>query len=208
MKRFEDLTIKQVKKEIVYWETNKGTEAKTIVVHSISQDPDEDMYEQGDGHWCEQFYATVEINDELFKRGYEWDTESEDILSSWGYEENNDNDDLPENVVARLDYAGQALDTLELDPNDDVDIEGKLPVTVTSIRMDYPFPVERGSYNVYDIAPANTWGELLTETIKVFQREYNAGKADQMPHALSDYIIERIDIHPSPSHLATICIGS
>lgn len=208
MKRFEDLTIKQVKKEIVYWETNHGTETKTIVVHSISQDPDEDMYQQGNEHWCEQFYATVEINDELFKLGYEWDTESEDILSSWGYEKNNDNDDLPENVVARLDYAGQALDTLELDPNDDVDIEGKLPDTVTSIRMDYPFPVERGSYNVYDIAPANTWGELLTETIKVFQREYNAGKADKVPHALSDYIIERIDIHPSPSHLATICIGS
>lgn len=82
MKRVEDLTIKQVKKEIVYWETENGKKAKTIVVHSISQDPDEDMYQQGNGHWCEQFYATVEINDEMLKRNYEWDTENEDIISA------------------------------------------------------------------------------------------------------------------------------
>ena len=93
MKRFEDLTIKQVKKEIVYWETNNGTEAKTVKVFAIGQDPDEDMYEQGDGHWCEQFHADVEIDGEMVTRTYEWDTESEDINTGFDFEENDDTDD-------------------------------------------------------------------------------------------------------------------
>ena len=67
--------------------------------------------------------------------------------------------------------------------------------------------VENSDFNVYEIAPAKTWGELLKETIKVFQREYMSGNA-QAPHVLSDYVIERVDVHPSPSHLATIMIGS
>lgn len=209
MKTFENLTIKQVKKEIIAWETNMGSEAKKVEVLSIGQDPDEDLYEQGDGHLCEQFYAEVIIDDQYVKRTYEWDCEDADINTGFDSDQDMDEDDdeLPENVSARLDYAGQALDTLELNPLPEVDINGKLPDTVTSIRMDYPFHVERGSYNVYDIAPANTWGELLTETIKVFQREYKAGKA-VAPHVLGDYVIECVDVHPSPSHLATICIGS
>lgn len=113
---------------------------------------------------------------------------------------------LPSNVVARLEYAGQALDTLELNPRPEVDVNGKLPYAVTNIRMDYPFKIEGGgSYNVYKIAPANTWGELLTEIIKVFQREYEAGKT-VAPHVLSDYVIECVDVHPND--LVTVLIGS
>lgn len=109
-------------------------------------------------------------------------------------------------VTVRLDYAGQSVDSLELSPADDVDVNEELPHAVANIRMNYPFEIEGGgSYNVYKIAPAKTWGELLTETIKVFQREYEAGKAIA-PHELSDYIIKRVDVHPND--LATICIGS
>ena len=118
----------------------------------------------------------------------------------------NDNNELPSNVVARLNYAAQALDTLELHPDASVDIKQELPYPVTYIRMAYPFKIEhKGSYNVYKISPAKTWGELLTETIKVFQREYKAGK-NIAPHAIGDFIIERVDVHPND--LATIGIGS
>ena len=208
MKTFENLTIKQVKKEIIAWETSMGTEAKTVEVVNIGQDPDDDMYEQGDGHICEQFYAELIIDDEPVKRCYEWDTEEESIICDMGSDDGDkDEDRLPQNVVARLGYAGQALDTLDLNPLPEVDVNRELPYAVTCIRMAYPFEIEgNGQYNVYEIAPAKTWGELLTETIKVFQREYEAGKANSAPHTLSDYVIERIDIHPGD--LATICIGS
>ena len=208
MKTFENLTIKQVKKEIIAWETSMGSEAKTVEVITIGQDPDEDMYEQGSGHLCERFYAKIMVNDEPKNRGYEWDTEEEDITSAWDEyqdEDDEDEDGLPSNVVARLDYAGQVLDTLELNPLPEVDVNGELPYAVTTIRMDYPFLVEHGSYNVYKIEPAKTWGELLTGIIKVFQREYEAGNA-QACHVLSDYVIERIDVHPGD--LATVLIGS
>lgn len=140
-----------------------------------------------------------------------WDEETCEFHTLMRWDQDTDDDEekdgeLPSNVVARLDYAAQSLDTLELSPADDVDVNGELPYAVTTIRMDYPFEIEgNGSYNVYKIAPAKTWGELLTETIKVFQREYEAGKA-VAPHQLSDYIIERVDVHPGD--LATICIGS
>lgn len=115
-------------------------------------------------------------------------------------------DRLSENVVARLDYAGQSLDTQELEPLPEVDVNSALPYPVTRIRMSYPFEIEgNGEYNVYKIAPAKNWGELLTEVVKTFRREYEAGKA-VAPHALGDYIVERIDIHPGD--LATVGIGS
>lgn len=208
MKSFENLTIKQVKKEILAWEYDKENPQKIEVI-TIGQDPDEDCYEQGDGHLCEQFFAEIMIDDEPITRGYEWDMEEESITSSFDpnqEDDDEDGDELPSNVVARLNYAAQALDTLELSPAEDVDVNETLPHPVTYIRMEYPFKIEgNGSYNVYKISPANTWGELLTETIKVFQREYNAGKS-VAPHVLSDYIIERVDVHPND--LATIGIGS
>ena len=114
------------------------------------------------------------------------------------------NSKLPSNIVERCDYVAQPLNTLDLS-GAQVDVNKTLEVPVKYIRMDYPFPVEHGSFNVYEIPEARTWGELLTETIKVFQREYNAGK-NAAPHGLEDYIIEPIEIHPNNS--ATIIIGS
>ena len=158
--------------------------------------------------------AIVMPEEECFKNdgGYHpwvmiWDEEKCEFLQleRWD-EERTENGELPPNVVARLNYASQALDTLELSPADDVDVNKELPCTVNFIRMDYPFRIEGGgSYNVYEIVSAKTWGELLTETIKVFQREYKADKA-VAPHQLSDYIIEQVDVHPNG--LATIVIGS
>ena len=174
--------------------------------------PECEMYQQGDGHWCETIYAKVMVNGEVKDYELEWDTEEEEITSVMSgnqEDDDEDGDELPSNVVARLNYAAQALDTLELSPAEDVDVNEELPCEVTTIRMDYPFEIEgNGSYNVYKISPAKTWGELLTETIKVFQREYNAGKA-VAPHVLSDYIIERVDVYQScDSGMATIGIGS
>ena len=115
------------------------------------------------------------------------------------------NSTLPENVLQRCRYAAQHLHTLDLTGNN-VRSDKKLPYTLTTIRMGYPFKIEgNGWYNVYKIAPATTWGELLTETVKVFQREYNAGKNDTF-HGLEDFIIEGVDVHPGD--LATIGIGS
>ena len=114
------------------------------------------------------------------------------------------NSQLPAHILQCCEYVGQPLSTSDLS-GCNIDISTPLDEPVTDIRMDYPFKVERGSYNVYAINPAHTWGELLTETIKVFQREYEAGKA-VAPHHLFDYIIERVDVHPND--LATICIGS
>lgn len=82
MKSFENLTIKQVKKEILAWEYDNENPQKIEVI-TIGQDPDADCYEQGDGHLCEQFYAEVMINDEVVSRGYEWDLEEETITSSF-----------------------------------------------------------------------------------------------------------------------------
>ena len=113
-------------------------------------------------------------------------------------------ENLPPNIVERCDYVGQSLATLDLSEAQ-VDVTKELAVPVYHIRMDYPFPVERGSYNVYRIQEAKTWGELLTETIKVFQREYNDGKC-QAPHTLDDFVIEPINIHPN--NCATVIIGS
>lgn len=114
------------------------------------------------------------------------------------------NSKLPSNIVERCDYVAQHLNTLDLS-GAHVDTDKTSEVPVKFIRMDYPFPVKHGSYNVYPIPEAHTWGELLTETIKVFQREYNAGK-NAAPHGLEDYIIESVEIHPNNS--ATVIIGS
>lgn len=86
-----------------------------------------------------------------------------------------------------------------------MDVAKELAVPVKYIRMDYPFPMEQGSYNVYQIQEAKTWGELLTEIIKVFQREYKIHE-DKLIHNLSDYIIEPVVIHPN--NAATVMIGS
>lgn len=151
----------------------------------------------------DDFYGIYDLHPTAF----DGDTRSIALAATFLDEEDDgDNDELlPENVVQRCKYMGQPLDTTELCYSN-VELNESLKVPVTHIRMDYPFRIEGGgSYNVYEIVSAKTWGELLTETIKVFQREYKADKA-VAPHQLSDYIIELVDVHPNG--LATIVIGS
>ena len=215
MKQLEQLTIKQVKKEIIAWETEMGREPKSVEVISIGQhstawNPDANIYMDGDGSTMEYFFANVIIDGEERMRYYVWDCDDEDIYTGTDddpqmYEgEDADGEQLPPNIVERCKYVGQSLATLDLSEAQ-VDVKKELAVPVVRIRMDYPFPVESGDFNVYSIPEAKTWGELLTEIIKVFQREYNAGK-NATPYALEDFVIEQIDIHPN--NLATVLIGS
>ena len=216
MKTFESLTIKQVKKEIIAWETEMGRVPKSVEIisvgqHSTADDIDANIYTDDNGDTMEYFFARVIIDGEEKTRYYVWNLADEDIYTGMDEDpqdwEDNENDDaqLPPNIVERCMYVGQSLDTLDLSEAN-VDVTKELAVPVTFIRMDYPFLVERGDFNVYKIPEAKTWGELLTETIKVFQREYNADKKVQAMHTLEDYIIEPITIHPN--NLATVCIGS
>lgn len=114
------------------------------------------------------------------------------------------NSQLPEHILQCCEYVGQPLSTSDLS-GCNIDISTPLDEPVTDIRMAYPFKVERGSYNVYAINPAHTWGELLTETIKVFQDLCDKGLNITF-HGIEDFIIERVDVHPC--NLATIGIGS
>ena len=79
MKTFEQLTIKQVKKEIIAWETEMGTEAKKVEVISVGQHPDADIYKQGDDTLCELFFANVIIGGEEKKRFYQWSLDDEEV---------------------------------------------------------------------------------------------------------------------------------
>ena len=114
------------------------------------------------------------------------------------------NSQLPSHILQCCEYVGQPLHTPDLS-GCNIDTSTPLEEPVTNIRMAYPFKVERGSYNVYAIKPANTWGELLTETVRVFQNLCNKGLNTTF-HGIEDFIIERVDVHPNK--LATIGIGS
>lgn len=85
MKTFEQLTIKQVWKEIVYWETGMGSQAKTVEVASVGQKPDNRPYKV-DGHACEEFRATVKVDGKIVARCYEWDRDDEGISLGWNEE--------------------------------------------------------------------------------------------------------------------------
>ena len=218
MKLFEQLTFKQVKKEILYWEQDNEN-PKSIEVVCAGQDPDDDIYEQGDGTMCEHFFAVVVIDGVKRWIGYEWNCDDEEISSACdgpvcdevGYEEfmeeidDEDDEELPSNVVERCKYVGQTMDSADLgDCN--VDPEQELKVPVKHVRWNYPFVVEgAGDYNVYPIEPAKTWGELLKRIVEVFQLEY-AKHEEEMNHAIGDYIIEQLDVHPNG--LATVSFGS
>ena len=78
MKTFENLTVKQVWKEIVYWETGMGSQARTVEVVNIGQTPDDRPYDV-DGHTCEQFRAAVKVDGKTIARIYEWDRDDEEI---------------------------------------------------------------------------------------------------------------------------------
>lgn len=178
------------------------------------------MQEMGDGFPFERFFGfTTALLESIIKGEWkkinEFELNSRTGAAGWlralktmsggKYVKKHSTDEsLPPNIVERCDYVGQSLATLDLSEAD-VDVTKELAVPVKHIRMDYPFPVESGDFNVYRIPEVKTWGELLTETIKVFQREYNAGK-NAAQHALEDFVIERVDIHPN--NLATVIIGS
>ena len=115
-----------------------------------------------------------------------------------------ENSQLPSHILQCCEYVGQPLHTSDLS-GCSIDTSMPLDEPVTDIRMAYPFKVERGSYNVYAIKPAHTWGELLTETVRVFQDLCDKGLNITF-HGIEDFIIERVDVHPN--NLATIGIGS
>jgi hypothetical protein len=115
-----------------------------------------------------------------------------------------ENSQLPSHILQCCEYVGQPLHTSDLS-GCSIDTSTPLDEPVTDIRMAYPFKVERGSYNVYAIKPAHTWGELLTETVRVFQDLCDKGLNITF-HGIEDFIIERVDVHPN--NLATIGIGS
>ena len=106
-----------------------------------------------------------------------------------------------------MGYVGQNVGVDEIDNDlEDKDLDKELKTHVNTIRMDYPFKVEHnGTYNVYPITEAKTWRELIQAILDVCKREYEAGN-NAAPHALTDYVIETIEVHPGG--LATIGIGS
>lgn len=211
MKTFEQLTIKQVKKEILYREQHNEN-PKSIEVVCVGQEPDSDPYVQGDGSTCEHFFAVVLIDGVKHCMGYEWDCDDEDITASWdddemifiGADSNNDNE-LLENILERCKCVPMTMDSTDM-THCNVNPAEKLKVPVDIVRWNYPFVVESGGdYNVYHIEQAYTWGELLTRIVEVFRREY--GKHEkELGHVLGDYIIELLEIHPNG--LATVHFGS
>ena len=82
MKRFEQLTFKQVKKEILYWEQDNEN-PKSIEVVCAGQEPNSVIYEQGDGTMNEHFFAVVVIDGVKCWKGYEWNCDDEEISSAW-----------------------------------------------------------------------------------------------------------------------------
>ena len=119
-------------------------------------------------------------------------------------------DNLPKNAIEGCEYVGQDVCSTEIDPEMaqeyGFDAEQALLQPVEFIRMDYPFEVTPpASYNVYKIPVAKTWGELVKAIKEVCIREYAAGH-NAACHALEDYIIEGVLIHPN--NAATVMIGS
>ena len=87
MKTFEQLTIRQVKKEIIAWETDMGREPKSVEVnsigqHPVGQDPDANIYTDGNGDTMEYFFANIFIDGIEMMRYYVWDCDEEDIVSA------------------------------------------------------------------------------------------------------------------------------
>ena len=91
---FEAFTVKQIKKEIVFWETRGGRDAKKVEVLSIGQDPDADMYTYDDvitaEEWYESFNATVIIDGKEHVMEYEISLADGSICSSQECGYNND----------------------------------------------------------------------------------------------------------------------
>lgn len=90
-KCYESFTVKQIKKGIVFWETRGGRDAKKVVVLSIGQDPDTDMYTYDDDVttaevWYESFNAIVIIDGKKYLKEYEIDLAEGSICGSMEHE--------------------------------------------------------------------------------------------------------------------------
>ena len=169
---------------------------------------DEDACEDDeDGERSLMVNAVIFPDEECFKkdRGFHpwlmtWDEESCEFstIMRWDQEETDGE---------YMAYVGQNVGVDEIDTDlEDKDLDKELKTHVNTIRMDYPFKVEHnGTYNVYPITEAKTWRELIQAIMDVCKREYEAGN-NAAPHALTDYVIETIEVHPGG--LATIGIGS
>lgn len=109
-------------------------------------------------------------------------------------------------VLERCDYAAQPLRSLYIGKNVGFDPKKELKVEVRTIRMDYPFNVN--GYNEYIIRNSKTWGALVRQIVRTFQREYNNGNNGNNItfHGLDDFIIEPVEIHENG--MATVRIGS
>ena len=81
MRRIENLTIKQIKKEVLAWEYNPR-EPKSIKVTDIYVDDDNEVFQNGYGHDSEMFYCTIVTNTAELHMGYEWDIINEEIVSA------------------------------------------------------------------------------------------------------------------------------
>lgn len=83
----EDLTLNQIIKEIVIWETNCGRKAKVVKVLSIEYDHDADMYTYEEDVteaecWYQQFHAVVSIDGVVSRKLYEWSCDENNICTS------------------------------------------------------------------------------------------------------------------------------
>lgn len=79
MKHYNQMPLKvlqlMIEREIIEIE-------KTHDVHVESMRfPESEMYQQGDGHWCETIYAWVKVDNTNIYYELEWDTEDEEITS-------------------------------------------------------------------------------------------------------------------------------
>lgn len=173
---------------------------------------DSEELDDADNEQSIMVMATVNSDEECFAKDcgthpwvLTWDEDECCFCYSHRWDQDEDDDgELPENVVERCNYVGITMDENWSDCN--VDVEAELKVPVKLVRWNYPFEVKEGSYNVYPLdIEVTTWGDLLTSITEVFQREY-AEHESEKGHALGDYIIELLEIHPNG--LATVSFGS
>ena len=83
VKFFEDLTVKKIKNEIIYWETNGYKDAKVVGLLELGHEPGEDIHTYDNGKsWYEYFYATIIINNDVYHKLYELDCQKGCIVTS------------------------------------------------------------------------------------------------------------------------------
>lgn len=211
---------------IMEHEIMKGSKTTDVTVRSLHFD-DEDYFECDDTDFDAietHIYADVEVDGICHRWLFVWSDNQEEFTTLMDMDQKNDDkanpiptgrkfedgpflgkDLLPENELEHNEYVGQSIADDELNEEVLAYADKNLPIEVTHIRFNYPFEVERGTYNVYKIETAKTWRELIQQIQQVVRHEYEAGKCIA-PHALEDFVIEPVIVHPG--NLATVGIGS